>query len=221
MKRVFLILMAVMLLFALVLPCVAADSLTVIDDVEDEVIADDEDGGVDVITDFWNWLMSHKDDIMAMILLVAAALYKWGSGAIKKHIIPELEKQGAKVVDMASAAGKITLTNKDNFEQVMNEVKEVIKEGNEREQVFLEAVRVCNDTKDQYAALCGELRAQNEALGSALMAQEQMIYETLMSAKLTDARKAEVEAQHLKLKDTYEALLKRENGGEADASVGS
>ena len=128
MKRVFLILMAVMLLFALALPCVAADSLTVVDDVEDEAIADGEDGGVDVITDFWNWLMSHKDDIMAMILLVAAALYKWGSGAIKKHIIPELEKQGAKVADMASAAGKITLTNKNNFEQVMNEVKEVIKE---------------------------------------------------------------------------------------------
>lgn len=224
MKRVFFIFLTVALIFTAVLPC-WAEGLTVVDGAEEgEALQEDEPavgGEIDVITDFWNWIMGHKDDIMAMILLVAAALYKWGAGAIKKKIIPALEEQGTTVADMASAAGKITLANKDNFEKVMDEVRELIRSGGEREKVFLEAVKICDDSKAQYAEMCGKLEAQNAALASALMAQEQMIYETLMSARLTDARKEEVETQHLKLKATYEALLVPENGGEADEAVES
>ena len=59
-------------------------------------------------------------------------------------------------------------------------------------------------TKEEYKDLCIQLMTQNKVMVTALMAQEQMTYETLMSAKLTDVRKEEIEKQHLQFKSAFE-----------------
>ena len=232
MKRIFCgILAALVLMILLVAPCFAADATateviveggTVIDAVPESGIAGeapDETQVTDVLTDGWNWLMGHKDDIMAGILLIAATLYKLGTSAIKKKILPDITKQSETTTEIAAAAGKLTQANKANFEAAISELKKILDGDEERETRLCEAIAASERNKEEYRNMCEKYEVQNKALVAALLAQEQMVYESLMSAKLTDVRKEEIERQHLERMNAYKALMPSENGGDADEDV--
>lgn len=240
MKRVFSgILAALVLMILLVAPCFAQETEIASPetsgahiedaDIPSEETADAEEPGeeiiddtsADILTDAWNWVMDKKDDIMAIILLIAAALYKLGSAVIKKKILPEITKQSERVTEMASAAGKITQTNAANFMATVEEFKKILNEDEEREKRLSEAIAASERNREEYRQMCEKYEAQNKALVASLVAQEQMVYEALMSAKLTDVRKEEIERQHLKRLNEYESLEDTVNGGDADEAVAS
>ena len=211
MKRIWIVFTVVLLMMTLALPCFAETA------TEENVWV--QIFGFDIVTEGYNWIMGHKDDIMAGVLLVAAALYKWGSGVLKKKVIPKLEAQSDTTTNIATAAGKLTQANKEYFKQALEEVKAVMAEGGEREKVFLQAVEVLEKSKEEYRLMCEQMIDQNDKLRAALMAEGQMVYEALMSAKLTDARREEIEAKYLKLRSEYEALTAEKTGGDTDEAV--
>ena len=110
-------------------------------------------------------------------------------------------------------------TTKTNFELAINELKQILQEDEAREKRLCEAIAASEGNKEEYRAMCEKYEVQNKALVAALLAQEQMVYESLMSAKLTDVRKEEIERQHLERMNAYKALMPSENGGDADEDV--
>lgn len=214
MKRIFFVLVTVVLVLMAVMPCFAQETLTV-----EEIPTGTVEVGAkikDWVTVAYEWTMSHWDDIMGIVLFVAAIIYKFGSGVFKNKILPELQAQGNTTIAMASAAGKLTQATKENFDKVIKEVKEFLIQAEERELSLTEALAEAGRSKEEYRLLCECYQQKNQEIATALLAQEQMIYDTLMSAKLTDMRKAEIERQHLANKTAYQALAARIEG-EANA----
>lgn len=207
MKRIFLIAFILCIVMAAMLPCSAMEVHT--DTSAETDVVDVGDGGfsTDWLTDLWETIKEHKSDIMTVVLLIVAAIFELAWKNFSKNVLPTITKALEKVKEMATAAGKITQTNKEQFSEVIGEVRGVLAAGGDREKVLLNALALSETREKEYKVMCEQYAAQNQTLVTALMAQEQMNYETLMSAKLTDARKEEIEKQHLYLKGKYEAMI--------------
>lgn len=180
--------------------------------VESETVEtgeEDELGGADNpikqtqdwLTEFWETLMSHKDDIMAAILFIVATLYELGSKRLSKKVLPMVQAQSKTNTSIANATGKVVEANREYFERA------------------IEALEVSEKTKEQYRVMCEKYKEQNEKVIKASLSLEQMIYEALMSAKLSDLRKEEIERQHIMCKRNYEALLDDLKDGDVDEAV--
>ncbi len=213
MKRIFVVLTIVMLIMAfLSSTCYAMEDSPVVQEGE-ETDGDVVGGGDDTVpqdwlTDLRDAIRANKDDIAALCIILAGALFEAGVIYFKKKIWPAIDKfikqQSEKAMEMAKASGQITQANKKQFEEVLQEVRAILTDGSERERVLLNAMETEAKTKEEYKDLCIQLMTQNKVMVTALMAQEQMTYETLMSAKLTDVRKEEIEKQHLQFKSAFE-----------------
>lgn len=201
MKRVLLVvLLAVCLMFASVISCAA---------MEVEIAEGAAEEEVDWLTDLNDAIKENKDDVIALCLALAGILFEAGVIFFYKKIWPKLEtfikQQSEKAMEMAKASGQITQTNKNQFDEILKEVKSILTDGSEREQILLKAMETETKTKEEYKALCEQMMTRYGVMVTALIAQEQMTYETLMSAKLTDVRKEEIEKQHLQSKALLEA----------------
>ena len=206
MKRIFLIAFILCIVMATMLPCSAIEVHTEAAAVTDAIDVGEGDFSTDWLTDLWETIKEHKSDIMTLALLIVAAIFEIAWKHFSKKVLPIILQALEKVKEMATAAGKITQTNKEQFSEVIGEMKGILAAGGDREKVLLDALAISEKNKEEYKAMCEQHAVQNQIMVTALMAQEQMIYETLMSAKLTDARKEELEKQHLYLKGKYEAI---------------
>jgi hypothetical protein len=218
MKRIFLIIAVIMTVMMFMLPCFAEETAVVTSEavsVDTEAVTVVE-GDVNTSTQDWltnlfslgvDFLDEYEDRIMAGVLLVAAIIYKAGAATIKKKILPKIEKQGENAMGMITAAGKLTKTNKENFETVIDEVRSILAEDSEREKRLLTALETEHKTTEEYRNMCEQYRKQICEFSSVSLAQSAMIYEALMSAKLTDVRKEEIEKQYLKQKEFYENIV--------------
>lgn len=209
MKRIFVVLTIVMLIMAfLSSTCYAMEDYPVVKEGE-ETDGDVVGGGDDTVpqdwlTDLRDAIRANKEDITTLCLAVAGILFEIGAVYFYKKIWPKIEEfikqQSEKALEMAKASGKITQKNKEQFEEVLTEVRAILADGSERESILLKAMETETKTKDEYKALCEKMFVYLNTLATAMAAQEQMTYETLMSAKLTDVRKEEIEKQHLQNK---------------------
>lgn len=214
MKRIFATLMVVVLFVALMTStCYAMEDYPeaqVVEGTTGDALPGDEDViSQDWLTDLWDYIRANKSNITTLCLVAAGLLFELGAIYFKKKIWPAIEKflkqQSEKTMEMAKASGQITQTNKKQFEEILGEFKAIIADGSEREKTLLKAMETERKTKEEYKALCEQLVTRYNVMVTALMAQEQMTYETLMSAKLTDVRKEEIEKQHLQYKAALEA----------------
>ena len=216
MKRIFAAMMVVVLFVALMTStCYATEDYPeaqVVEGTTGDALAGDEDViSQDWLTDLRDSIRENKDDIAALCIVLAGALFEAGLIYFKKKVWPQIEsfvkKQSENAMEMAKASGKITQKNKEQFEEVLAEVKSILAEGSERESILLKAMETETKTKDEYKALCEKMFVYLNTVATAMAAQEQMTYETLMSAKLTDVRKEEIEKQHLQNKALLLAAL--------------
>lgn len=216
MKRMFFAtFLVVCLMTVLFVPCVAVE--TALPDMTVE-----QQGGFDWLTDLWDTVMAHKSDILTVFILAVATLYEIGSSKIKNKVIPGVEKACKKAKEIAGVAGQITQDNKAQFKEMIEEMRGILAAGSEHENLLLAALEQSEATKEEYKRLFEAQLLNMQTLSSALMAQEQMAYETLMSAKLTDVRKEEIERQHLRLKAIFEAIgTAEEKRGEEDETMAS
>lgn len=218
MKKCFLFLAVIMTVMLLAFPCSAEDaaSVTAEETSTDAGSVTIVDGGEKVATGDWltnlfsfgmDFLDEYEDRIMAGVLLVAAIIYKTGAATIKKKILPKIEKQGENAMGMITVAGKLTKTNKENFDAVINEVKGVLAEDSEREKRLLTALDTERKTTEAYREICENYENMIREFSSASLSQGAMVYEALMSAKLTDVRKEEIEKRYLEQKNFYENIV--------------
>ena len=230
MKRIFLFLAVIMAVLTFALPCFAEEPQSVTMEVAsvDTEAATVMEGEENATTQDWltelfgiglEFLDEYEDRIMAGVLLVVAIIYKVGSATVKKKILPKIEQQGANAIEMISAAGKLTKTNKENFDAVISEVKGVLAEDNEREKRLISALETERMTTEAYREICKNYENMIREFSSASLSQGAMVYEALMSAKLTDVRKEEIERQYLGNKAVYENILYEIKEGSGDEDV--
>lgn len=222
MKRVFIVFIALLAVITLVLPCFANEAVPEVDPIESETVIEDATDGVgeDVLSEIFGFVKyffgEYAAELAAAALGLVAIVFKKKFKNFVEVILPSIKKQVSTTIEMAAAAGKLTEENKNNFEQSLSKMKEILDGDEEREKRFLEALETERKTTEEYRALCEGYRATIKEFAAAALSQGEMVYDALMSAKLTDVRKAEIEKQHLKSKAVYEDIISREDGGDAN-----
>lgn len=222
MKRILIFTAIIVVLFSAVFPCFAEETAS-----EDAMAAEvtvDETAEDDV---GWDWLSQayedgisflglHADEIAAAIILISSFMDKKKTKVVTDEVLPKVKEQGKVVIDMAEAAGNIIKENKAAFFENLTEMKKILNDDEEREKRLLAALDTEHKTTEQYQALCEQYVDMLHTFAAAAISQGAMTYEALMSAKLTDVRKEEIEKEYLKNKAMYEEILSCEIGGADD-----
>lgn len=225
MKRIFIILVAVLMVVSLSLPCFANEAVLESETAGLETVVDDtayDEETMDVIAEIIGFVKyffgEYAAEMAAAVIGVVAIVFKKKFKQFVEVIFPAIKKQVNATVEMAAEAGKITVENKKYVEDSLSQMKKILENDEEREKRLVEALETERKTTEEYRAMCEGYEAAIKEFAAAALSQGSMVYDALMSAKLTDVRKEEIEKQYLKGKAVYEAIIFKEDGGDVSGN---
>lgn len=149
------------------------------------------------------YAMENKDDIVAVVLVIVLAIMKGIVNKIVKKVGPEVAKQTRDIaelaVNMVDHENQVAKDNKEWRELangILEKMQEKLDNAEERDKLLARSTLALEKSDARYAAM-------TRILAEAFMAQATTSYDALMSAKLTDIRKEEIEANYLNQKKAY------------------
>ena len=152
------------------------------------------------------YAMENKSDIATIALLVVAAIMRSIAKTTAKKVLPEAAAQIKATKELADGiATQDSEREKKNeawkaaADLVLDKMQDKLNESEERDKLLTRATEALEASDKRYSEM-------TKLLAEAFMLQATTNYDTLMSAKLTDIRKAEIEKNYLNQKEFYSRL---------------
>ena len=165
------------------------------------------------------YALENKSDITTTILLIIVAIVCSIAKTIAKKVLPEAAAQIKATKELAygiatqdDERAKKNEAWKQAADLVLDKMQEKLNESEERDKLLTRATEALEASDKRYSEM-------TKLLAEAFMLQATTNYDTLMSAKLTDIRKAEIEENYLNQKKFYTQIyeLCSANAGEEAA----
>ena len=152
------------------------------------------------------YAMENKSDIATIALLVVAAIMRSIAKTTAKKVLPEAAAQIKATKELADGiATQDSEREKKNeawkaaADLVLDKMQDKLNESEERDKLLTRATEALEASDKRYSEM-------TKLLAEAFMLQATTNYDTLMSAKLTDIRKAEIEKNYLNQKEFYSRI---------------
>lgn len=149
------------------------------------------------------YAMENKSDIATIALLVVAAIMRSIAKTTAKKVLPEAAAQIKATKELADGIAtqdderaKKNEAWKAAADLVLDKMQDKLNESEERDKLLTRATEALEASDKRYSEM-------TKLLAEAFMLQATTNYDTLMSAKLTDIRKAEIEKNYLNQKKFY------------------
>lgn len=149
------------------------------------------------------YALENKDDIVSVILVVVMVIMRSIVNKIVKNISPKVSQQveGVAVLaqQMIEHENKVAEDNKEwraLSDGILDKMQEKLDNAEERDKLLERATLALEASDKRYTEM-------TRILAEAFITQAATNYDALMSAKLTDIRKAEIEENYLKQKKAY------------------
>ena len=149
------------------------------------------------------YAMENKSDIATIALLVVAAIMRSIAKTTAKKVLPEAAAQIRATKELADGiATQDTEREKKNeawkaaADIILNKMQEKLDESEERDKLLARSTAALEASDKRYCEM-------TQLLATALMTQATTTYDALMSAKLTDIRKEEIERNYLEQRAAY------------------
>lgn len=149
------------------------------------------------------YAMENKNDVVAVVLAIVLVIMKGIVNKMVKKLGPEVAEQTSNLaelaVNMVDHENQVAKDNKEWREKangILEKMQEKLDNAEERDKLLARSTLALEKSDARYAAM-------TKILAEAFMAQATTNYDALMSAKLTDIRKQEIESNYLNQKKTY------------------
>ena len=149
------------------------------------------------------YALENKSDIVTIVLLVVAAIMRSMAKTIAKKVLPEAAAQIKATKELADGIAtkdderaKKNEAWKQAADNILNKMQEKLDESEERDKLLARSTAALKASDKRYCEM-------TQLLATALMTQATTTYDALMSAKLTDIRKEEIERNYLEQRAAY------------------
>lgn len=149
------------------------------------------------------YALENKDDIVSVILVIVMVIMRSIVNKIVKNISPKVSQQvegvavlAQQMIDHENTVAEDNRTWRAASDAILDKIQEKLDNAEERDKLLTRATLALEASDKRYTEM-------TKILAEAFLTQATTNYDALMSAKLTDIRKAEIEENYLKQKKAY------------------
>lgn len=207
MKRIFAVVMAVLMICAMTVVVYATDPA-------DDTVGEPSGGEFELTTDkIISYIQEHLEEISVIITLILTIFYNIKKQNALNKSIGTLNNNAVTVAENSSASISKALTGMDGVSAAVGEYKEAIA-------ALLSEVRANDDEKKAMQTMFANMQAYLTASTQANVEFSNVLAELLVLANIPNSKKDELYARHRAAIDALNAIVPNRVAGEVMADVG-